>query len=825
MTSNGSLSGFPFLCESEIIAKYVEIAIPGGPDFLLTYEVPEWAEDSIRLGMRVVVPFRKTHTVGVVVTLSDKCDIERIRAISDCPDDEPVFSAPLVRLLSWLYEYYACSPGDAFRAALPGGLGYDVDRIIVLKDDSYSERLPKKAATIHELLRQRGQAPEDWLKKKVGSSGFYSALDELIARKIARIKLEIRSSRRPRTIAMIRSKLSSETLREVLENLRGNARRQAELLRFIIENIAGEFPRATLSKKFGSGPVKTALDRGWIELWDEEVYRVPEVFSVGEPTPDKIALTETQLTAVTQISDAVDRTRFDTFLVWGVTGSGKTEVYLNAAAKAREIGKGVLVLVPEIALTPLLRQRFEERFPGQVAVLHSGLKPGERFDAWRRLSSGEQTIALGPRSAVFAPFPDLGLIVVDEEHEASYKQDEPPPYYNARDVAVMRGFIEGCPVVLGSATPSAESYHNAAEGKYKLLRLPERIPGAVLPGVRIVDMATEREEGKNFSPFSRLLSEKLLDAVSKGHRVMLFLNRRGFSSYLQCPDCGYIPTCDDCGIGMTYHRIDSKLRCHYCGAEETPTDNCPNCNSSEFLYRGHGTQRIEEELAELVPPDRIFRLDADAARAKGHAQVLQKFATTPGAVLVGTQMIAKGHDFPDVSLVGVLNADIGLSIPDFRSGERIFQLLTQVSGRAGRSEIRGEVIIQTYRPDFAAVDFSVNGDVESFFEHELKSREELFYPPFSRILRIVARGEDPSEVRTNIFRLTRELSRIDRNGNKYRLLGPAACPLSKLRGKFRWHLLLKTDRLAVSTKIVKRLLANWGGKVSFKVIVDPLSLL
>ncbi|HDR90888.1 MAG TPA: primosomal protein N', partial [candidate division Zixibacteria bacterium] len=517
------------------------------------------------------------------------------------------------------------------------------------------------------------------------------------------------------------------------------------------------------------------------------------------------------------------KSRYETSLLWGVTGSGKTEVYLNATEYARKSGKGVLVLVPEIALTPLLRQRFEQRFPGEIAILHSGLKPGERFDSWRRLLSGDLKIAIGPRSAIFAPVQNLGLIIVDEEHETSYKQDEPPPYYNARDTAVMRGHIESCPVVLGTATPSSESYQNARDGKYKMLRIPERVPGAELPAVRIVDMASEHEEQKNFSPFSNLLREKLVETISSGHRAMLLLNRRGYSSYLQCQDCGFIPTCDDCGIGLTYHSVDKTLRCHYCGHEERPSDKCPNCGNSEFLFRGRGTQRIEEELEELVPPEKIFRLDADTARWQGHAGVLAKYSKTQGAVLIGTQMIAKGHDFPDVSLVGVLNADIGLAIPDFRSGERIFQLLTQVSGRAGRSDIRGEVIIQTYRPDSAAVDFSVNGDVESFFEIELKAREELRYPPFGRMLRVIIRGEDPSEVRTSIFRLTRELARIDREGNKYRLLGPASCPLTKLRGKYRWHLLLKTERLGTSVTIVKRLLSNMGGDIDFKLIVDPIT--
>lgn len=774
--------------------------------------------------MRVVVPFRNTHTVGVVVGLSDRCDLKRIRAISACPDEEPVFSENLVQLLKWLYDYYACTPGDAFRAALPGGVGYEVDRIVRIEDGGDAKGLPKKSRIIYELLRQKTLAQENWLREKVGENGFYSALEELISRGLADISLEIKATKKPLMQSIIVPALGKTELLEELANLPPNAYKQRELLEFFIANKSPQ-PKRKISALYGAGAVRASIDKGWLRQSEEEIIRDIDITNVAAPTVEGLVLTEPQREALVAISNAIRKGKFETSLLWGVTGSGKTEVYLNASEFARKLGKGVLVLVPEIALTPLLRQRFEQRFPGEVAILHSGLKPGERFDSWRRLISGDLNIAIGPRSAVFAPVRNLGLIVVDEEHEASYKQDEPPPYYNARDVAVMRGHIESCPVVLGTATPSAESYHNAREGKYKLLRIPERVPGAQLPGVRIVDMAAEHEENKNFSPFSNLLREKLVETISSGHRAMLLLNRRGYSAYLQCDKCGFIPTCEDCGIGLTYHSVDKTLRCHYCGHEERPNDVCPNCGGSEFLYRGRGTQRIEEELEQLMPPERIYRLDADTARWEGHAKVLSEYSKTPGAVLIGTQMIAKGHDFPDVALVGVLNADIGLAIPDFRSGERIFQLLTQVSGRAGRSDIRGEVIIQTYRPDSAAVDFSVNGDVESFFEIELKAREELKYPPFGRIVRIVARGEDPAEVRTSIFRLTRELARIDRDGSKYRLLGPASCPLTKLRGQYRWHLMLKTEKLAVSVKILKGILANWGGNIEYKLIVDPLTLL
>ncbi len=792
----------------------------------LTYEVPEWASGIILPGMRAVVPFRQRHVVGVVVRLLDETSVAKTRAITELPDEKPLFTPEILRLLNWISDYYSCSRGDAFRAALPGGIGIDVEREIALAgEEADREGLSAKAGRLLEILEQRGDLKEEILCKIAGSQGFIKALGELRSRGIIRIRLRTRNKQRPLLVEVARPKLSRAELIELLETIRGNAPKQRELLEFLAEDTSAEHPRRDLSARFGAGAVKTAIERQWLKIETVEVFRRPENDPRLKSKYIGPELTELQLGAAAPIVEAVEAERFEPFLLWGVTGSGKTEVYMRAAAAARDAGKGVLILVPEIALTPQLWGQFEGRFPEEVAVLHSALRPGERFDAWRKLAGGELKIAIGPRSAVFAPVRDLGLIVVDEEHESSYKQDEPPPYYSARDAAVVRASIEGCPVVLGSATPSAESYYNAITGKYRLLELPERIPGAELPGIRIVDMTEEREQFNNYSVFSRVLEGKLVETLEKGYRAMLLLNRRGFSSYLQCPDCGYIPTCESCGIGLTYHKADSTLKCHYCSAEFPAPDTCPVCGSSKIKFRGHGTERIEEELAKIVPQEKIFRLDADSAKAEGVAKILRDFLSTPASVLVGTQMIAKGHDFPDVALVGVLNADIGLVIPDFRSSERIFQLINQVAGRAGRSDIRGEVIIQTYRPDCPAIDFAVNSDVKSFFEFELRSREELKYPPFGRLVRVLALGEDPSEVRTAIFTLTRELARVQAAKRDFTPLGPASCPLSKLRNNYRWHLFLKTDKIKSTLDTVKRIVEKIPGDVRYKIIVDPQNLL
>jgi len=792
---------------------------------LLTYRVPEWARDRIQRGLRVVVPFRRTYSVGVVVDFPHKTDVKKLRSIAAIPDKTPLFSEKLLELLTWLASYYGASPGDVYKMALPGGLGMDVLRVIKLTStDSSRADLPPKSKNILEMLVSMGPTEDKVLKKKVGKSRFYSALEELFARELVEMQLEIRKTSKPKSIRKVECLLSAKQIESTKSEVPNNASRQIKLLEILLENPDRIHLYSDLGKKIGYSTLRTAIDNEWISSWEEVVFREPTPIGnlPANFIPEK--LTKSQDKAFKKISASILKKEFHTYLLWGVTGSGKTEVYINCAKVARKKGLGVLVLVPEIALTPQLWSRFEQRFPNQVAILHSALKQGERFDAWRRLASGDLNIAVGPRSAIFAPVQNLGLIIVDEEHETSYKQNEPPPYYNARDVAIMRASTEKCPVVLGSATPCGESFHNAAIGKYSLLKLPERVPGAKLPQIIIVDMAEEREKRKNFSAFSGLLTEKLVSTLKRGHRAMLLLNRRGFSSYLQCPDCGYIPTCKSCSVGLTYHRFDKKLRCHYCGMEQTPPDRCPECGSDKFAYKGRGTQRIVEELQEIIPETKIFRLDTDAARSKGHGKILESFLDVPASVLVGTQMIAKGHDFPDVTLVGVLNADIGLTVPDFRSGERIFQLLTQVSGRAGRGQEPGEVVIQTYRPDSPAIEYSVNGDVESFFELELKQREELDYPPFGRIIRVVVSGDEFDKVRTSIFRLTRELNRIDKNNDKYILLGPATCPLSRLKGKYRWHFLLKTQKTKYTLTVVKRVLKNWDSTLKFKVIVDPITL-
>jgi primosomal protein N' (replication factor Y) len=512
-------------------------------------------------------------------------------------------------------------------------------------------------------------------------------------------------------------------------------------------------------------------------------------------------------------------------LLHGVTGSGKTEVYLQAIEHVLSKGQGAIVLVPEISLTPQTVERFRGRFGETVAVLHSNLSDGERHDEWHRIHEGKARIAVGARSAVFAPVSKLGLIVVDEEHDTSYKQDE-SPRYNARDVAVMRGKMAGCSVLLGSATPSLESYSNARSGKYGISMLTERADHRRMPVMRLVDMRIEAEREGRPNVFSRDLVEAVRARLDRGEQTILFLNRRGYSTSLVCPRCGYVAMCNMCSIALTYHRRTEDLRCHVCGSARAVPARCPQCADPAFKYSGIGTQRVENIVRTLFKHARIERMDSDATTGKdSHARILGGFKTGKIDILVGTQMIAKGLDFPNVTLIGVIQADLSLYMPDFRASERTFQLLTQVAGRAGRGDVPGEVIVQTYTPSQPALQSARLMDYEGFYEREIKSRGELSYPPCAHLVCITVRGVSELQVERSIQTFARELGK--RVPARVILSGPAPAPLAKAKGSFRFQLFLRSRSVRAMTDPVKEILRDfkWPPKVSCSVDVDAISLL
>jgi primosomal protein N' (replication factor Y) len=552
--------------------------------------------------------------------------------------------------------------------------------------------------------------------------------------------------------------------------------------------------------------IRPFRDSGLVPVVRREITRQQE-YGTEEQTLH-IILNQAQQQVRERLVAALDGGRHHTFLLHGVTGSGKTQVYIEAIRHCLDAGKTAIVLVPEISLTPQIVRRFKSHFGDSVLVVHSRMSAGERYDVWRLARSGKCRVVIGPRSAVFAPLENLGLIVVDEEHEASYKQYDSVPRYHARDVAIVRGHDAGAVVVLGSATPSLESYANAQSGKFELLTLPDRIDSAVLPDVRIVDMTHERKEVyaaareslpehqrgrlKEFRhpAISRLLHEKIAERLERREGIILLQNRRGFAPFVECHECGYVEMCDNCQVSMTYHATKKHLRCHYCGSVRRPALLCPQCGGSEIRLHGVGTQRVEEELTATFPDAHVLRMDLDTTTRRGaHDRILRQFGSREADILLGTQMVAKGLDFPHVTLVGVISADTQMLLPDFRSSERTFQLLTQVAGRAGRSQLKGEVIIQTSQPDHRTLVHVLDHQYDAYFREELAERKELNYPPFSRLVLVETRGEDEEEVRKLAERLAGALKK---DLPPYELLGPAPAVIGKINRQYRWHIVLKT---------------------------------
>ena len=534
-------------------------------------------------------------------------------------------------------------------------------------------------------------------------------------------------------------------------------------------------------------------------------------------------LTPAQQAAFDGIGKGLDRSAFGVSLILGVTGSGKTEVYLRLIDRAVKSGKGAIYLVPEIGLTPQIMARVRERFGDRCALLHSRITKQRRYATWQRILNGEIDVVVGARSAVFAPVKNLGIIVVDEEHDTSYKQQE-SPRYNARDVAIVRARRVAAAVVMGSATPTIESYHKALEGRYSLYELPERISGGTLPKVEVVDM---RSRGDSDS-ISRAAEEAIKQSVLRGEQVLLFLNRRGFSNYVQCRDCGLVPRCRNCYVSLTYHSGRKDLRCHYCGYREKGFEVCPKCGSTEILYVGLGTQRVEDYVAERFPGLSCARFDRDATRRKGSTEaVLNEFSEGAVRFLVGTQMIAKGHDFKRVGLVVVVNADVSMNLPDFRAGERTFQILTQVAGRAGRGDVPGKVIVQTFNAEHHSLAYVTGHDFKGFYEEETQMRRELRYPPFARLVRILVEAPRHASAERAARVVADAASGLAaRNGGRIDVVGPSRAPLSKIKNVHRWHLMIKGDRDANVSALVKRVLGTLSGddlpeRVRIVVDVDP----
>jgi primosomal protein N' (replication factor Y) len=740
----------------------LEIALRREFDYL----IPPGLLGQVEIGTRVQAPFGTRKIFGTVTALAEESAHTNLKAILRVVGAQTLVTPKILKLARWIGEYYCCAPEIALKSVLP--------EVVRKKEEGWKKQLYVRAMpVVGELPSLPKRQQEVW---------------------------NIIEERRELPLA--------------------------ELLEF------AETTAATIRK---------LEDRGLVEITSEISERDPYAREHILPS-QPLALNEAQAKALVAVTKEISArkeikdegvSKPSIFLLHGVTGSGKTEVYLQAIAHALEQGKGAIVLVPEISLTPQTVERFKARFSSGklqtlVAVLHSHLSAGERHDEWHKIRQSRARIVIGARSAIFAPVDPVGLIIVDEEHEQTYKQEESPRYH-ARDVAIMRGQMENAVVLLGSATPSLESYYNAKKGKYTLIELPERVDDQKMPRVRVVDMrqATTKEKGNPI--FSPQLKEAIHQRLEKQEQTILFLNRRGWATALQCPLCGYVATCPNCSISMTYHRMEQKLVCHVCGQIEKVPLVCPNekCRNPAIRFSGTGTQRVEETLAKLFPQARVRRMDSDTMKRKDdYRKTLGDFRAGRIDILVGTQMIAKGLHFPNVTLVGIIHADSALHQPDFRAGERTFQLLTQVSGRAGRGDVEGEVFVQAFAPFHPAIQYARRHDFTGFFEQEIEFREQLKYPPATRVALLTLKGRNEDKVKFSADYLKRELEKSLGEFKDLILAGPAPAPLLKAEGFYRYQIMLRTRSMSKLSQTLAKIapLPTLPEDVTLSVDIDPVNL-
>ncbi len=765
------------------------------------YRVPDKWSGMIQEGMRVTVPFGPRKLLGFVVKLKESSEFKSLKSISGLLDMEPALNEELLKLGHWLADETMCFKISAFQAMLPAAMKAKYEKQIRLtRGVAVTDLLPE----LQPLFQRTGTIKWD----DAQNNELLPLVKSEIDRGALELSIKVSNKGNVKKEKYIKPLLDKDGLTSQLEGTSKTAKNQRRVLEYFLQDPQ-EAALAKILKDTGlSGysVIKPLVNKGILQMEERESYR--DHYEQREFKADAtLPLTKEQQGAMGPIERAIEENRNETFLLYGVTGSGKTEIYLQSIKRIVDEGKEAIVLVPEISLTPMMVTRFKRRFGDLVAVLHSGLSTGEKYDEWRKIQRGEVKVVVGARSAVFAPFTNIGLIIIDEEHEGSYKQEETPRYHS-RDVALKRASYHHCPVILGSATPSLETFARAKKDVYTLLTLKSRVNQRALPEVSIVDMREEMRGG-NRSMFSELLFEKLNDRLEKGEQSVLMLNRRGHSSFVMCRNCGLVVTCPNCDVSMTFHRVQSLMKCHYCGLEEGVPNECPDCGSDYIRYFGTGTQKVEEELGKLLPHARVIRMDVDTTSRKGaHEALLKKFEDGQADILLGTQMIAKGLDFPKVTLVGVLSADTMLHLPDFRSSERTFQLLTQVSGRAGRHELPGEVVIQTYTPEHYSIQLASEQDFDGFFMREMFLRKQNDYPPYYYIALLTVSHEDILKVMDAADKIT---SYIKRHVSPSTVVfGPSASPMSRINNRYRYQCLIKYKREPNLTEILKKLNETYG---------------
>jgi len=811
------------------VKNYIEVAVSAPVNRSLTYLAPDSCEKPLSPGMRVLVPLSGRKITGYILNRVDSAPAgQQIKKIYEVLDSEPLFPAEQVSFYRWIANYYHYPIGEVIKTALPAGLTKKSGRRVMITDagrehlSALSEAAVRDTPWFWGLLHKGEISPhvvgglwrskERRLLESWDEKGWISISSELLGG-TAKAKTEICCA-------------FAETI-DVATGLNVTEQKALDVLRRIASETNRRYvPRREIIHEYRSAGkgLKSLAEKNIIVVEEQQVYRDPfgECFLESD-IPE--VLSAEQKKALDVILPAIKKDRFTPFLLHGVTGSGKTEVYLQAAVYALKQGKAVLVLVPEIALATQLEAHFLARFGSRVALLHSGLSSGQRFDQWCRIARGNADVVIGARSAVFAPLKKPGLIIVDEEHDSSYKQDDGFRYH-ARDLAILRASRSGAVAILGSATPSVTSYYHAVQGKYKLLNLEKRIEDRPLPTVEVVNMQSVKTVPGRPPVFSPLLISNLRENLERGEQSLVFLNRRGFANFMICKACGQVVQCRHCQVSLTLHRSENKLLCHYCGFTVNSKNVCSNCQSASLTAMGVGTERLEHELPEILPGARIARLDRDTCQKRNdYIRILRAVHKGEIDVLLGTQMITKGHHFPNVTLVGIVLADTGLGLPDFRAGERTFQLIAQVTGRAGRGEKPGRVIIQTFQPDHYSIEMARNHDYAGMYARELELRKSLEYPPFSRIVNVKIESAEETHVQEAAAKLANKARTLQKRSGP-EILGPAPAPLTRLRDKYRWQLLIKGKKLEELHRLLHGLegeiaALSIGGKVRISIDVDP----
>ncbi len=797
---------------------FAEVIFPLPFRKAFTYSVPDDLKDQAKAGVRVVAPFGKRTLTGFILNITSKTSVkEEIKPIKDIIDDIPIFDKNILKFYEWISEYYICSLGEALKLAVPHGSEVESKKKIHIDREFAAELYAKeknkntiKSKILNELSK-RDETSISTLQKLIKKKNIYSVLTTLQKLGVITVLDEVEKPKvKPKKVKYVKLAKDIAQIYAAFPELERRSPKQVKVLLELISAKGKSLPVAELLHKIEG--TKSTIDslakKNFVEVFEKEIERRYSEHYTEEHL--ELVLTKRQQKIVNEVNEFIGKKEFKTFLLHGVTGSGKTQVYIELVKDVLSHNKTALILVPEISLTPQMTSRLFNNFGDTVTVIHSRMSAGERYDSWRRVQKGKSKVVIGARSALFAPLRNIGLIVVDEEHDSSYKQSDMVPKYNARDAAVVMGSIFKCPVILGSATPSVESMYNAQTGKYKLLELPERIDDAKLPKIILVNIAAERKKKKMENVFSKILLEKIEDRLRKKEGIILLQNRRGFSTQIYCEDCGEVEMCDNCSVPMVYHINKNIIECHYCGLIKDVPGACTNCGSVSIKYFGTGTERVEDELQFYFPNAVINRIDSDSISRKSMlSRILLQFSKGEIDILVGTQMVSKGLDFSRVTLVGVISAETTLWLPDFRADERTFQLLTQVAGRSGRSKVEGEVVIQTMNEKHFALQKVFMNDYAGFYQREISDREKMGYPPFTRLALIETKDQSNEKAKGAITDFYKELLKYQK---WLKISDPHSAMISRLKGSYRYQILIKSIKGS-----------DPGGAVLRKAILDSFT--